>query len=791
MKKKKKSEVVEEEPKKKKKLKETVEIKEEGFGDEPSNPFKADWKFMLSTGSTLLDLAVSGKRKKFGGIPTGILVEISGKSGAGKCFSKNNYITATDGVFTVEELFEKTGNPAYKVTKPPVLLRDGELTLTNMFGNAESVRALTFNGHRHIKKITTKNGIEHEVTLNHPLKVMTRNGNVVWKQAENIQIGEYLLYRRGFFRDSTEKEIFSKKDAYIAGMFIADGYLTGNGGFTNNEPFLMKKVSRWLSDNQIKHRMYDRSRNGEYSTTELKLSSRSDILKILQILDLPECKSKDRFVPSIYRCSGKQVAISFLKGYVDCEGFFTHSSLEVTSASKKLLSQVQQILIGIGILSSLNKKTAKNYPDNEYWRLYISGSNFIKYVEIIGSALLSRKEQFKGFDEERLPSYDKSEIIPHQRNNFKDFVSDVFVGGMTREEQSIVKRIEDNLTKEKLLSLYRHICDKKIVLSGKSKILFDEWMDIIENGYFFSEVISNKLLPEKDYTYDVSMENTASFLLNSCVSHNTAILTELCASAQKKGGEAYFNDPEARLDKEYAKITGYSLTDEKLYDRPDTVTALFDNFKSWKVNPEFPNVFAGDSLAALSTNTEMEDEDKMGMRRAKEFSQELRKSARMFSKKNVLMACSNQLRDSPTGKTTPGGNAIPFYSSLRMEVMPHFPTAKVKREKTINGVKHSKVIGIQSDVTIIKNSLDDPFRKVPIYIIFGYGIDDVRGNLMWLKESTGEKKFIFDNKEFSRIEDAIAFIEENNLEKKLRKKVVDLWNELEEAFKTNRKPKSR
>jgi RecA/RadA recombinase len=271
----------------------------------------------------------------------------------------------------------------------------------------------------------------------------------------------------------------------------------------------------------------------------------------------------------------------------------------------------------------------------------------------------------------------------------------------------------------------------------------------------------------------------------------TAILTELCASAQKKGGEAYFNDPEARLDKEYAKITGYSLTDEKLYDRPDTVTALFDNFKSWKVNPEVPNVFAGDSLAALSTNTEMEDEDKMGMRRAKEFSQELRKSARMFSKKNVLMACSNQLRDSPTGKTTPGGNAIPFYSSLRMEVMPHFPTAKVKREKTINGVKHSKVIGIQSDVTIIKNSLDDPFRKVPIYIIFGYGIDDVRGNLMWLKESTGEKKFIFDNKEFSRIEDAIAFVEENNLEKKLRKKVVDLWNELEEAFKTNRKPKAR
>ncbi len=187
----------------------------------------------------------------------------------------------------------------------------------------------------------------------------------------------------------------------------------------------------------------------------------------------------------------------------------------------------------------------------------------------------------------------------------------------------------------------------------------------------------------------------------------------------------------------------------------------------------------------------MDDEHKMGMGRANEFSQGLRKSARMFSKKNVLMVCSNQLRDSPTGKTTPGGNAIPFYSSVRMEVMPHFPISKIKREKTIRGVKQTKIIGIHSDVTITKNSLDDPFRKVPIYIIFGYGIDDVRGNLTWLKENKGLKKYTFGDQEFSGIEPAIAFIEENGLEKKLKKEVIDLWNELEDAFKTQRKPKQR
>ncbi len=218
---------------------------------------------------------------------------------------------------------------------------------------------------------------------------------------------------------------------------------------------------------------------------------------------------------------------------------------------------------------------------------------------------------------------------------------------------------------------------------------------------------------------------------------------------------------------------------------------MFQSFKDWETNPEVPNVFAGDSLAALSTNMEMDDGDKMGMRRAKEFSQELRTNARKFSKKNILMICSNQVREGQNGKTTPGGNAIPFYSTVRIEVKPHYPHAKVTREKTIRGVKQKKVIGVQTDFEIKKNSIDAPYRKGYFFIIFDYGIDDVRGNLTWLKENKGLKKYTFGDQEFSGIEPAIAFIEEKGLEKKLKKEVIDLWNELEDAFKTQRKPKQR
>lgn len=769
------------------------DIMDSGSEDEVNvfQPSKVNWGHMISTGSTLLDLAISGQRKKWGGLPTGILVEIAGESSSGKCFSRNNNITYYDGIFTVDEFFEKAGHPAFKVAKTVVLEKDN-VFLTNKFGEKENVKALTFNGFRHVKKITTKNGIEHEITMNHPLKVMTKNGNVVWKQANDIQIGEHILYKRGFLRDSTETEMFGKNDAYVAGMLIADGYLKGVGGFTNNEPFLMSKMIKWLEKNGIKYYTTNRERNGKYSTTELKFTSRSGHLKVLDILQLPEKKSAGKVVPLIYRSSGKQIAISFIKGYFDCEGHFTSNSLEVASASKVLISQIQQMLIGIGVLSSINKKSVPKCPDNNYWRLNISGTNFVRYIETVGSLILSRKDQFKGYDSDKTGQWDLSEVIPHQKNNFRDFISDLFLGGKTREEKILIKRPGDALTKQKLLSFDKFIAEKKLILDGKARTLFNEWMSIVDGRYFFSEVVANELLPEKDWTYDVSMEKTASFLLNGCVSHNTAILTEIAARGQKKGGDVFFCDPEARLDKEYAEITGLNIRDMGHYEQPDTVTELFEFYNGWEVDPEVPNVFAGDSLAALSTKMEMEDGDKMGMRRAKEFSEGLRKTCRTFAKKNVLMVCSNQIRDGgPHGtKTIPGGNAVPFYSSVRMRVSPGYPKSKIVKEKTIRGAKQKKVIGIQSLVKITKNSLDDPFREVPIFLIFGYGIDDVRGNLTWFKDSNNSKKFLLpDGTEQSSIDKAIEYVEENGLEKKLRIAVRKLWLEIEESFKTQRKPK--
>jgi len=275
----------------------------------------------------------------------------------------------------------------------------------------------------------------------------------------------------------------------------------------------------------------------------------------------------------------------------------------------------------------------------------------------------------------------------------------------------------------------------------------------------------------------------------------TAILSEICTSAQNRGGRTRFLDPEARLVAEYARIYGVDLK-ETDYHRPDTVNEVFNLIRAWDPPPA-PlggcNVILTDSLAALSSEAELSEKgDKMAGRRiALMFNEGLRKTCRQIRHNNFLIACSNQVRAGDFGETTPGGKGIPFYASLRMRIGPPLKDKFIIKKVKIDGKEHEKVIGIRSIVEVRKSSIDDPYRKAEVYILFNYGIDDIRGNLQWLKNVRARTKYQAMDKEFQQLRAAISHIEENNLERELRNTVIDVWNEIEHRFKEKRKPKLR
>ena len=279
-------------------------------------------------------------------------------------------------------------------------------------------------------------------------------------------------------------------------------------------------------------------------------------------------------------------------------------------------------------------------------------------------------------------------------------------------------------------------------------------------------------------------------------SGKTVLLCEIGGAIQRTGGDIMFNDPEARLNKQFSQMFGLD-TDTIKIKQPDTVTEVIKNIKEWvpRTKSKIHGIMT-DSLAALSTRLEMDDPDgdKMGMRRAKEFSEGLRKICRILKKENYIMACSNQMREK-TGATigekftVPGGKAIGFYSSLRLRF---FKPEKLVKNKAIKGKEYRKVIGTKVKVEVYKNSTDAPYRTADVYIIFDYGIDDIRANLQFLKDYTKSTVYGVGDKTLDKaLDTAIELVEADGLERQLKEEVIDLWEDIQQKFKQQRKKKER
>ena len=274
----------------------------------------------------------------------------------------------------------------------------------------------------------------------------------------------------------------------------------------------------------------------------------------------------------------------------------------------------------------------------------------------------------------------------------------------------------------------------------------------------------------------------------------TVLMCELAGAIQRKGGNVLFYDPEARLNKQFARMFGLNAGKIE-YVVPETITEVFSQIRKWNPPPaEYNGIFA-DSLAALSTDMEMDSDegDKMGMRRAKEFSQELRKTCRIITKKNYLVVCSNQIRVNPNAgkyevktKST-GGEAIGFYASLRLRGS---APQKIKEEKTLYGKKITRAKGVQTKFDVFKSSIWESYREAPLTVLSRYGIDDIRQNLQFIKDYTKNKTYTVGGENAgASMTNAISFVGEHRLERQLKKETIALWHKIETLFDDGRKPK--
>ena len=257
-------------------------------------------------------------------------------------------------------------------------------------------------------------------------------------------------------------------------------------------------------------------------------------------------------------------------------------------------------------------------------------------------------------------------------------------------------------------------------------------------------------------------------------SGKTTLALHAIAEAQKLGGIAAFVDAEHALDPQYAKNLGVDI-DNLWVSQPDSGEQALEITESL-VRSGAVDIVVVDSVAALTPQKEIEGEmgdAVMGMQ-ARLMSQALRKLTAIIGKSNCIVIFINQIRMKigvmfGNPETTTGGQALKFYTSVRLEI---------RRIESIDGKGDEEAVGNRVRVKIVKNKVAPPFRKTELDIYFGKGISRCASLLdSAVKHGLIDKKGAWftqgDIKVGQGHENAVAFLEQNkefadNIEKQLQ-----------------------
>ncbi len=430
------------------------------------------------------------------------------------CVIGNTKVKTNRGLVAIEDLVKDS-----KLNSD----NDLDIKVLSMAKVTNSASKFFNSGIHDIYKLQTKEGYTISGSANHLVLTLTtdKNGKPIydWKRLDSVLDSDKIVIDRSEKDLNTKEATQSEKNlAIIAGCLVSEGFLSQDRiGFNNTDKaYFDDFIEAWNSE--IGDSFYLKERALKSGKTiyefDVQLQHSKDRDKILSSViynQMQGLKSNEKRVPNFIFTSSKEAQKIFLQYMFEGDGSFSKLEkntliVQYSTISQELAEDIQILLLEFGIVGKIGKVKAR-----EERKVYLSGfRNIYKFYQNI-NFVASKRAEFEEIVE--------SELIRREEHNgsltkdYIPFISDYIRGlvnsfYLKRHNIDRYERIDKNL--------------EKILSEIKLQSLQQEFLDFVENNYYYASVKSCQKTGEKDVVYSIRVDSSChSFVANGLINHNT------------------------------------------------------------------------------------------------------------------------------------------------------------------------------------------------------------------------------------------------------------------------------
>ena len=454
-----------------------------------------------------------------------------GPNGIGKCVTGDTFIIESGRMRRIHELFDHVG---YCLEAGRWYSSEGDVSVETSKGQRRVPR-IYYNGKSQAVKIATSFGYELCGSYDRHQVLAVRGDSLVFTKLSELEEGDHVcISRGGEFPSRCE---VTAEEAELMGLLIAEGSHYGSSFRFHNSEFDV--IERFRELFSIVFSCDKPSAYGGAASRCYYVNVCGEKARHLIRLGLSTKTSAFKCVPDSILCGTEEVYRSFLRGYFEGDGGIEAGSPGVSccSISKDLLSQVQLMLLRLGIISALKKKRGPeelSQNDHDYisWRLFIQGEDLVSYSSLVGfissrksdsldlmktSMLLSDRNPnvdvvpislFRGIAD-RIRNHIMQRSLRFTRSDYKNTRN-----GLHCLQESYIKSLKCGISWEKLNACCATVgLDPNVVCAG--------WY-----GKYFMDTIKEISITQEEM-FDINVDEVHDFWSNGLISHNSTFLEAL------------------------------------------------------------------------------------------------------------------------------------------------------------------------------------------------------------------------------------------------------------------------